>query len=369
MAFVWSSLNKGDVPRKSDIDEIVDKINQILSELDKGLFWPYKEFAQRGGMYDYDRIVALRQVIDQLDAIKCNDCSSFNAFEKTAACPMAKAGYCSTDYQNNLSVNNTTEDTGYNQTYKNNELAGNNVGVDSTVYSGEDVVVNSLYDGMDKSAEYYTADTGYDDTVYSAAGSCVSDDTGAYVGHNLTDDDTECGSYCSGVFATFNGTYYGGEKVGDNSGVDSGYNAAYYVEDDSGYDSGVKSGDYVTNLEINFGDEKAVAGACSGDDSGYDSAYNSGYDGTYYSSEDNPYDASVYDAYNLGFDGTYYSSEDSPYDSSVYGVYKSGYDTTYNSGEDSPYDSSVYDAYNGGFDGAYDGGVDGLYNGSVNTSN
>lgn len=354
MGFTWSNLNRGDIPKKDDIDEIKSNMDSILNDLNKGLNWDYDEFAKRLHMYEYVRLIALRQSIDDLDTIKCNDCSSFNSYENEAACPLAKDGYCSTDYSDAKSVDNITEDTGYNEAYNNNELSGNNDTVDNIVNSGYDSDVNSEHDGMDDSSEYYTARSGEDTSVYSADGACSGDDSSVYSGHNSDDDDGYNFSYCGTVYDAENSTYYGGEKSADNSGVDSGHNSGYYVGDDSGYDVSVcdihfatehndygvssdstvhgtyyanddstyNSGENSTNLsgdyDTNFGDENSVAGTCSSDDSGYNSSYDSGYDGTYNYNEDNPYDYGYHDTYCSGDDGTYDSGYDGTDDGTVY---------------------------------------------------
>jgi len=317
MAFTWSSLNKGNVPKKADIDEIKSKINQILDSLDKGLSMPYSEFAQRGGMYEYDKFVALRQVIDDLDAIKCNDCDSYNAYEKSAACPLAKMGYCSADYEVALAVDNVGEDTTYNEAYNDNELSANNDTVDGVVYSGEKSGFYDAHNGMDDASENYSANNGEDNSVYSADGACSSDDVGVHSGYNSSVDSGHDISYCNTVYDSQNSTYYTGEKSADNSGVDANHNVTYYAGDDNGYDSSVNSGNLFGDYDSHFNNQYSVDGSCSGDNSGYDSTYRYGYDSTYYSSEDKPHDSGVNDTNRSGYDGTYDSGVDGTYNSGV----------------------------------------------------
>lgn len=357
MAFTWSALNKGDMPKKNDIDEVVSKINSILNALDKGLDFPYTEFAQRGSMYDYERHIALRQVIDNLDAIKCNDCSSYNAFEKSAACPLAKSGYCSADNGPFHGSVFDTEKTGDNLTHKSNELYANNATVDNTVYTTADTGNYSGHDGMDDATEHYSADKGYDNTVCKAVGNCDLHDANAYIGYNGADNDAECGAHYGNQYASENSSFDSGENTGNNAENDTGVYSTNYISDDvtydvafclthfgtehidygsandfsvygthySGDDRTFNSGENKSNLadcSTHFRAEKFVAGTCSTDNLSYDSTYKYGYDSTYDSGVDNSYDATVYDLENAGYDGVYDSGYDRTYD---YGVKSSNF--------------------------------------------
>ena len=316
MAFTWSRLNKGDIPRKDRIDEIVNNMASILNALDKGINWEKSEYAQLYGLYRYDDIVALRQDIDELDAIKCNDCSSYNAFEKSAACPLAKQGYCSTDYVSFHGAVFVTEKTGDNLTHKSNELYANNATVDNTVYTTEDTGNYSGHQGMDVATEHYSADKGYDNTVCKAVGNCDLHDTNAYIGYNGADNDAECGVHYGNQYASENSSFDSGENTGNNAGDDTGvystnytnddeiYNVAaclmhfgtehtdygsandfsvygtYYSGDDRTFNSGVNKSN-LADCGAHYWGEKIMAGTCSTDNFAYDSTYKYGYDSTY----------------------------------------------------------------------------------------
>lgn len=353
MSFVWSSLKKGDVPKARDVNEIREKMEDILDSLDKGLHWPYSVFAREYDMYEYKKFDALRQSIDELDAIKCNDCSSFNSYEKAAACPLAKMGYCSTDFQANYVTENSSENFTNNGTYNSDELAANNSGVDNQVFSGENTTVYAFDDGMDDSAEYYTAKTSENDTVNSAAGSCTADDSVVYSDYDSSVYSGECSTYCNGVYASENAIYYGGVDTGNNSGVDASYNSSFYLGDDSSYNNGVYDTHYANehndygaqadstvhlsfyvgddsgynsvenstyfsfDNDVHYKDERVSDGACSSDDVNYYNGYNGTVNGTDYNNENNTNRITEDDVDNYNYKGTNYVSVESSYNAGV----------------------------------------------------
>ena len=211
MAFTWSNLKVGDMSKKSDIDEIRQNIENLFNQLGRGYQWKYDENAVKGNMYEYDRIKELRDALDYLDSIKCNDCSAFNSFELVAAYPLANDGYDSVDCYGHNSTVHTGDDnsanSGYDSGNKNPHFANQDTSNNSTddyAYDNKDLAIDD--NGHDSSVDGTVDNTVRDGHLILAEnydGGCSGDDSG----YDGTYHFNARNPHCDGYLATDLGTY------------------------------------------------------------------------------------------------------------------------------------------------------------------
>jgi len=280
MAFTWSSLKVGDMPKKGDIDEIRQNIESLYNQLGRGYQWKYNENAVKGNMYEYDRIKELRDALDYLDSIKCNDCSAYNSFELVAAYPLANDGYDSGVYggydstvysgddNNAYSGNDSNQHGAYFVQQNAANDSGNDFSADGSYYTGDNYEANSGAFDLE-----YTGDNNtYDDNV--GGGVCSGNDS-TYYGTNYSGDlGTNYGIVCTTEYYDDNATYFMLENSANDNGNDYAYDGTDYATDCSGYNVGADGTYYGTENSGNLILAKNYDGGCSGNDSGYDGTFN-----------------------------------------------------------------------------------------------